>query len=177
MSKFIILDRDGVLNKDTGYTHKIEDLEILPGTVEGLVKFRDAGWKFIVVTNQAGIARKMYCLEDAEKFNRELSDWLANYGIKIEKIYLCSHHPDITGPCSCRKPNTGLVKLAASEFGFNPADCVYIGDKDSDIKLGQNCGGTTVLIENNQYQNQILPDFKAKNLDHAFEIIMKTAQL
>ncbi|OGN02047.1 MAG: hypothetical protein A2651_01345 [Candidatus Yanofskybacteria bacterium RIFCSPHIGHO2_01_FULL_42_12] len=171
MEKYLILDRDGVLIKDKGYVHKIKDLELLPGVVEGLQKFRDAGYKFIVISNQAGIARGLYTRRDAERFNNKLKAILASDGIVLEKFYYCEHHPDINGRCNCRKPATGLVTKAVEEFEINLSDACFIGDKDCDIELGKNCGGITVLIDSGQYPNSVQPDFKAKNLEHAFELL------
>lgn len=176
MSKYLILDRDGTINEDRGHVYKIEDLVILPGAIEGLKKFRNAGWKFIIVTNQAGIARGFYTLNDMHQFHRELRGALGENGIGIEAFYYCPHHPDITGKCECRKPKIKLVKDAARRFGFSEKECVVVGDKDSDIELGLNFGSTTIFIENRQYLNLVHPHFKAKNLNHAFELL-KTAQL
>ena len=176
MAKYIILDRDGIINEDIGYTHKIKDLRILPKVIEGLKKFRDAGFKFIAITNQAGIARGIYTQDDMEKFHNELRVRLAKSYIKIEKFYHCPHHPKLTGNCECRKPNTALVRLAEQEFDFKASESIFIGDKDSDVELGNNCKGTTVLIENDQYPNEIKPNFKAKNLSHAFDLL-KSAKL
>lgn len=176
MAKFLILDRDGVLVKDKGYVHKIKDLELLPGVVEGLQKFRDAGYKFIVISNQAGIARKFYTRKDAERLNDKLKAVLASDGIALEKFYICPHHPDITGPCPCRKPEPGLVKLASKEFSIDLKESIFIGDKDSDIEFGKNCGSATVLIDNGQYTNSVQSDFKAKDLKHAFELL-RTAKV
>lgn len=176
MPKFIILDRDGTIIEDRGYIHKIEDLKFLPNAIRGLKRFRDAGCRFIIVTNQAGIARKLYALKDTETFNQELISKLAALGIKIEKIYICPHHPDFTGKCSCRKPETGLAKLASKEFNMNLKESIFIGDKDSDIELGKNCEGTTVLIGNGLHSNSVQPDFKAHDLNHAFELL-KTVKI
>lgn len=174
MSKFIILDRDGTIIEDKGYTHKIEDLKFLPDAINGLKQFRDAGYRFIVVTNQAGIARSILTTSQLNIFHNELIKQLRAEKINIEKIYHCPHHPQFTGTCNCRKPGTEMVQKAAKDFGFNPANCIYIGDKDSDIELGKNCKGATVLIENDQYTTTSQSDFKAKNLKHAFELL-KTA--
>ena len=169
--KFIILDRDGTIIEDGGYLHKIEDLKFLPGAIDGLKKFRDSGSKFIIVTNQAGLARGKFSIKQLDDFNNELIYRLNTEDIKIEKIYHCLHHPQLTGPCECRKPETKMVQMASEEFGFNPADCIYIGDKDSDIQLGKNCEGTTVLIENGQYPSGFPGYFKAKNLEEAFDLL------
>lgn len=173
--KFIILDRDGTIIKDKGYNFRPEDIEFLPGAIEGLQNLQNAGYKFIIISNQAGIARKYYNIEAANKFNKELAAQLIGYGIKIEKIYICPHHPDITGECSCRKPNTGLALQAAKEFNINLKDAYFIGDKDCDIELGKNCGGKTCLINGTQYKISSHPDLKVRNLKKFCEAITKTS--
>lgn len=177
MPKFVVLDRDGTIIEDRKYVYKIEDLKFLEKAIGGLKKFNDIGYKFIIVTNQAGIARGIFSREQLNIFNRKLIEDLKADGINIEKIYYCPHHPKFTGPCSCRKPEIEMVQRAAKEFKFNPAECIYVGDKDSDTELGKNCGGLTVLIENNQYYNSIPADFKAKNLEHAFELLKTSGRI
>src|SRR3990167_4488528 len=93
MSKFIVLDRDGTIIDDRGYIHKIEDLKILPNAISGLKLFRDAGCRFIIVTNQAGIARGMFTSDQLDIFHNEFIRQLKTEGINIDKIYHCPHHP------------------------------------------------------------------------------------
>lgn len=162
--KYIFLDRDGTLIKDSGYVYKARDLKFLPGTISGLKKLKKLGYKFIIISNQAGIARGFYSSKDAEKFNSELISKLANHGIKIEKIYICPHHPDITGICSCRKPAIGLALKASRKFNINLRNSYFIGDKDCDIELGKNCGGKTILINNGQYKIRAKSNYTAKNI-------------
>lgn len=170
--KYIFLDRDGTIVEDKeGYLHRIKDLKFIPGAVSGLLKLQKLGYGFVIISNQAGIARDLYSLKDAQKFNRALAVRLASRGIKIKKIYICPHHPEFTGQCVCRKPEPGLAKLAAKEFGVNLADSFFIGDKDCDIQLGKNCGGRTFLIENEQYKTTIEPDHRIRNILEAAEII------
>ena len=173
MGKFLILDRDGTINEDRGYIYKVEDMVILPGVLDGLLKFRGTGWKIIITTNQSGIARKLYTVNDLHRFHRHMRGILVENGIDIEAFFYCPHHPQITGRCQCRKPNTLMVMQAAQRFGFNPEESIFIGDRDTDIQLGLNCGGTTVLIDNGQYPNTVNPHFKAGNIDEAFEILKK----
>lgn len=176
-SKFIILDRDGTIIEDKDYIFKIEDLRFLPNAINGLQRFRHAGYKFIIVTNQAGIARGVFNRERLNIFNRKLIEDLEIEGINIQKIYYCPHHPNFTGPCHCRKPNTELVKLAEKEFDFDASSAIFIGDKDSDTELGKNCNGFTVLIENNKYPHNITADLKAKNLEHAFQLLKSSGHI
>lgn len=177
MNKVIILDRDGTINKDIEYAHRVEDLQILPEVINGLTKFRDAGYKFIIITNQAGIARNFYSEVDMHKFNTGLLEELGSHGINIEAIYFCPHHPEFSEECDCRKPKTWLVEQAAQKFNFNPQESIFIGDKDSDIQLGKNCGGITVLIDNGQYENKIVADFRVKNLNEAFEALCNSKSI
>lgn len=173
MNRYLILDRDGTIVEDKAYVHKIEDLVFLPDTIEGLLKFKKAGFKFIVITNQAGIARELYTQKDANTFNEELLLRLRTAGVNIEKIYFCPHHPKFTGDCECRKPKTLLVKQAQSELDFDSKQSIFMGDKDSDVELGINCGGITVRIINEQYPNTVKANYVAKNINDAFEILSK----
>lgn len=166
-----VIDRDGVIIKDKSYVFKIEDLEFMPGAIDGLKKISKFELGLIVITNQAGVARGYYSIDDVNRFNKELIRLLKKEKIIIEKMYFCLHHPDFSGECECRKPKTGLIKQASEEFGLIPGRSFFIGDKDSDTELGINCGGKTILIANNQYSTKVKPDFKAKNLNEAADII------
>lgn len=172
MPKYIFLDRDGTIVADKHYLFRIEDLEFLPRATDGLKKLQKAGYKFIIVTNQAGVARNMYTLEDMQKFHDEMSRKLAEQGISIEEIYYCPHHPEFSGDCECRKPKPGLAKRAALKLRIGLASSFFIGDKDCDIELGKNCGGKTILISNGQYKTVSKPDFTVNNLDEAANIII-----
>ncbi|MBI2035457.1 MAG: HAD family hydrolase [Candidatus Liptonbacteria bacterium] len=163
-NRWCLLDRDGVLVKDRGHTHKISDLEILPNVTEGLRLLKDAGFRFIVVTNQAGIAKKYYTREDADLFNCELQKRLAKENIFIEAFYVCPHHPHHTGECFCRKPNTGMLEQAQKKFFIKPALSILVGDKDSDIEAGKRWGCKTFRIASGQYPAEIKADYNIKNL-------------
>lgn len=171
LQKYIFIDRDGTIVKDAGYLHKIKDIEFIPKAISGLKKLQSMGYQFIIVTNQAGIARNYYSLKDAEKFNNELIRRLKTKGIEIKKIYLCPHHPRFTGQCQCRKPKIGLVEMAIKEFNIDLTESIFIGDKDCDVQLGRNCKGTTFLVKNDQYRTRIRPDFIIKNLEEVSAIL------
>ena len=173
MSKFIFLDRDGTIIKDKipGFVSKITDLEFLPKAIQGLNEMQSLGYKFFIVSNQAGIAKKYYTEEAVNIFHREIVKRLADQRISIEKIYYCPHHPDITGECKCRKPNPGMIHQAVRDFGLDPSRAIFIGDKDCDIELGQSFGAKTILVSNSQYEVRAIPTTVAKNLVEAAEII------
>lgn len=172
-NKAIFLDRDGTINKDTRYVFLIEDMKILPDVVNGLKRFQKLGYKLIVITNQSGIARGYYTLQDAERFDAELARRLEKEGIIIEKFYQCPHHPDFTDECDCRKPKKGLVVQAAKEFDIDPEQSLFVGDMDGDILLGRNCGGTTFRIKNNIHPQTIEPDYYVANLEEMADIVEK----
>ena len=150
-NKFVLLDRDGVINVEKSYLHKIEDFEYEKNVVEGLLKLRDLGYKFAIITNQAGIARGYYTEEDYLKLQSFIEDDLFKKGIKIEKSYFCPHHPDVTGKygveCDCRKPNTGNFELAIKEFDIDVKNSFMIGDKITDLIPAEKLGITPVLVK------------------------------
>ena len=150
-NKFVLLDRDGVINVEKSYLHKIEDFEYEKNVVEGLLKLRDLGYKFAIITNQAGIARGYYTEEDYLKLQNFIEDDLMKKGIKIEKSYFCPHHPNVTGKygieCNCRKPNTGNFELAIEEFDIDVKNSFMIGDKITDLIPAEKLGITPVLVK------------------------------
>ena len=148
MTKAIFLDRDGTINVDHGYVYKVEELELLPGVIDALKLFKEAGFIFIVITNQSGIGRGYYTLEDANKFNKALSKLLANSNIEITEFYTCPHAP--TTICSCRKPSPELINKAIESYNINPSNSYMFGDKKSDIECGENAGVKSFLITENE---------------------------
>ena len=150
-NKFVLLDRDGVINIEKSYLHKIEDFEYEKNVVEGLLKLRDLGYRFAIITNQAGIARGYYTEEDYLKLQSFIEDDLFKKGIKIEKSYFCPHHPNVTGKygieCDCRKPNTGNFELAIKEFEIDVKNSFMIGDKITDLIPAEKLGITPVLVK------------------------------
>ncbi len=141
--KAIILDRDGTLIEDRNYAYKIEDLEILPGVIEGL-KYLQSDFVFFIVTNQSGIGRGYYTVEDFEKFNTHLLKILDKDDIKILKTYYCPHlKEDI---CDCRKPKTKYINEIINEFNVDIKESWMMGDHPSDIGFGINGGCRTVFL-------------------------------
>ena len=140
MNKALFLDRDGVINVEKDYLYKIEDFEFIDGVFELCKHYIDLGYLIFVVTNQSGIARDYYTEKDFTKLSEWMSKEFLKHNIKIEKVYHCPHHPDISGECSCRKPNPGMLLEAAKEFNISLEDSIIIGDKERDIKAGINAG-------------------------------------
>ena len=151
--KALFLDRDGTINVDKGYVYEKEEFEFQPGIFELVKKYAEQGYLIFIVTNQSGIARGLY----TEKDYLQLTDWLkaafSEKGIKIEKVYHCPHLPEISGSCSCRKPNPGMIVEAISEYNIDPATSVLIGDSERDLQAGEKAG-----IGKNLYIQYLLAD-------------------
>ena len=140
MNKALFLDRDGVINADRGHVYLKEHFEFLPGIFETCRKYASSGYLIIIVTNQAGIAKGIYTESDFNLLTEWMVNQFSNEGIKISKVYHCPHHPEITGPCNCRKPEPGMIVKAVSEFDLDISECVMIGDKESDLEAGRRAG-------------------------------------
>lgn len=152
-SKAAFIDRDGVINEERNYVHRISDFVLLPGVVEGLKLLRNAGYRLIVVTNQAGIARGYYAQDEMDRLHDHMRELLAEHGVSLDAIYFCPHHPQgsiehLAIECDCRKPSPGMLQQAAKDFDLNLATSVLIGDKLSDVRAGKCAGvGRTVIVE------------------------------
>ena len=138
MSRFVFLDRDGTLVRDTGYPHRPTDYELLPGVVEGLLALKDAGYHLAIVTNQSGIGRGLYDEAAFHAFNELLLADLAEAGIEITGTFFCPHTPD--AGCSCRKPLPGLFERARDVLGADLAASWAIGDSERDLEAGLAAG-------------------------------------
>jgi D-glycero-D-manno-heptose 1,7-bisphosphate phosphatase len=139
------LDRDGTLNLDRGYTHRVEDLQFVDGVLAAIAKLNRAGLYTVVVTNQGGIARGYYGWEQARSFNRALRARLMADGARIDAVYFCPHHPDgsvaeLALDCRCRKPAPGLLEQAAREWPIDVTRSFLIGDMPSDVEAAHAFG-------------------------------------
>ncbi|MFA4872392.1 MAG: HAD family hydrolase [Patescibacteria group bacterium] len=174
---FIFLDRDGTIIRDIGYPHKPEHIEFLPDAVEGLLLLQGQGYRFIMVTNQAGIARGIYSEKEAIEFTNAVERELAEKGVHILKTYFCPHHPDFTGACECRKPKPGLALQAAQEYNISLQKSFFVGDKDSDVEFGRNCCGITFRIANDLYPSTVAPHYEVKNILEVYTILTNVDKL
>lgn len=153
MAKAAFIDRDGVINEERNYVHRIEDFVLLPGVAEGLALLRDAGYRLVVVTNQAGIARGYYDQAAMDRLHDHLRAQLADAGVSLDAIYFCPHHPQgsvatLAVDCDCRKPAPGMLLQAAKDLDLDLSASVLVGDKLSDIQAGRRAGvHRAVLVE------------------------------
>lgn len=129
--KAVFLDRDGTINVDYGYVYQKDKLKFISGVLEGLKKLQDAGFKLFIVTNQSGIARGYYSVEQMNEFHEYMTEKLKVEGIVIEKIYYCPH---LSG-CDCRKPKLKLFYQAVEEYNIDLSKSYAIGDRIRDLAL------------------------------------------
>lgn len=147
-NKAVFFDRDGTVNVDKKYLFKAADVEFIPGIFELMAEYRQNGYLLFIITNQSGIARGYYSESDFQTLSEWMLGQFNSKGIKISKIYHCPHHPEITGPCQCRKPKPGMILQAIAEFDLDPLKSIVIGDKKSDILAGEKAGiGKNVYIQ------------------------------
>lgn len=153
MQKVVFLDRDGTMNEEVNYLHRPEDLVLIPGCAEAVRRFNEAGYRVIVVTNQAGVARGYYSEKDVAYLHAYLNELLQKEGAHVDAFYYCPHHPEYgigsyKKECHCRKPATGMLEQAAEDLlgGIDKAHSFLIGDKLSDTEAGLRFGVTAVLV-------------------------------
>ncbi|KZN33087.1 hypothetical protein N480_24505 [Pseudoalteromonas luteoviolacea S2607] len=182
--KAVFLDRDGVINHDHAYVHKIEEFEFIDGVFEACQRFTEQGYKIVVVTNQSGIGRGYY---DEAQF-QTLTDWmcaqfLAN-NVEINGVYFCPHHPKKAQPeylkeCNCRKPHPGMLLQAIEEHDIDPAQSIMVGDKGSDMKAAKAAGVTTkVLVRSGQTfdeKDMLAADLVCESLSGVPDLVLKDA--
>jgi D-glycero-D-manno-heptose 1,7-bisphosphate phosphatase len=155
-NKAVFLDRDGVINRERkDYTYRLKDFIINDGVVEALKVFRDKGYLLIVISNQSGIAKKIYTRQDVEMIHDYLRKILAENNLELAEIYYCPHHQTVSR-CLCRKPDSLLLEKAMARFSIDPLQSYFIGDVERDIEAGNKAGVSTIKIEANSSLREIL---------------------
>ncbi|HEX4627230.1 MAG TPA: HAD family hydrolase, partial [Gemmatimonadales bacterium] len=145
----VFLDRDGTIIDDPppGYLHEPDEVRLLPGAAQAIRRLNDAGWLVLTVSNQSGIARGLHDAAAYDAVQRRLVGLLAAHGAHLDGAYYCPHHPDITGPCECRKPGVKLFRDARTALGLDLAASYWVGDRLSDVEPARLLGGRALLVE------------------------------
>lgn len=147
--KIIFLDRDGIINVERGvYTWKKEDFIILKDTVKGLLILQERGYGFIIITNQSGISKGLYGLNDFYEITRYMVDEFNKQGIVLTDVYMCPHHPEQTR-CLCRKPQSLLIERAIARYDIDITNSFLVGDNDRDVQAGTSAGIKSIKMESN----------------------------
>src|SRR3990172_6752341 len=183
--KAAFLDRDGTIIEENGYISKIKQVDFIPGSIEAIKRLKSLGYKIIVITNQSGVAQRFFTEKALKKVHKYLQKELKKNKAGWDGIYYCPHHPRVglkryLKNCNCRKPKTGLVKLAAREHKLKLKGSVVIGDRLSDVGLGKNAEIKSILLftcHGKKESKKITafskskPDFIAKNLLEAAKLL------
>lgn len=138
MEKVVFIDRDGVINVEKDYLYEIEEFEFINGVFESLRYLQDLGYKLVIITNQSGIARGYYSIDDFNKLTFWMLEEFKKENIDIEGVFLCPHGPN--DECECRKPKTAMIDQAKELFEIDLKNSWLIGDKGSDIQTAINAG-------------------------------------
>ena len=176
MERVIFLDRDGTLNEEVNYLHRKEDLVLLPGVAEALGELKRAGYRLVVVTNQAGVARGYYGEDEVVSLHAYMNELLAPQGAQIDHFFYCPHHPEhgigiYKKACHCRKPETGMFEMAEQYYEIDKEHSWMIGDKTIDAE-------ERAEAEENLHEGESLPwDFYVDTLLEAVEEILKSNDL
>ena len=160
--KALFLDRDGVINIDYGHVHTIDKFEFTPFIFNLAKKYYDLGYLIIVITNQAGVAKKLYPIDDVYTINSYMFKEFKKHGIELSAIYFCPHQD--SDNCTCRKPKPGMFKKAVYDFNINVDESIAIGDKMSDLIAANSIGVKELYFYKTQYEEEKV-DFNYKKLD------------
>ena len=185
-NRAVFLDRDGTLNEDPapGYLGDPGKVKLMPHVGSVLFRLHELfSFKFIVISNQSGIARGYLTTKQVEEVNNRINELLMEHNVRIDQFYFCPYHPDFNSAeeCKCRKPSPEMILKAAEDHNIDLSESYFIGDSVSDIECGMNAGTKTILILSGygrdtlyslQKQNKI-PRFVADNFMEAGDIIIK----
>jgi D-glycero-D-manno-heptose 1,7-bisphosphate phosphatase len=131
--KLIILDRDGVINHDRDdYVKSADECIPIEGSINAIVRLNKAGFTVVIATNQAGLAKGKFELEDLEAMHEKITGLVEDNGGEIGAIFYCPHHPDEN--CKCRKPKPGMLDAIEAEFNTSVEGCYFIGDSLRDLQ-------------------------------------------
>ena len=149
MKRAVFLDRDGTLIEDKDYLHRPEDVVIFPGVVEALKRLQDEGFLLFIVTNQSGIGRGYFTMEDCENVHRHIEQKLDKAGVRLTRIYIAPEAPD--RPSRGRKPSPKFLFDARDEFGVDLPRSYMVGDKLIDLECGWNAKTRKSLLVRTGY--------------------------
>lgn len=163
--KAVFLDKDGTLIPDVPYNVNPDLISLEDGVIEGLRLLQQAGYIFVVISNQAGVARGYFQLHELEKVRQKIDFLLNKEGIEIEAYYFCPHHPEgriaeFTRACECRKPRPGMILQAVKDLEISTKDSWMIGDILNDVEAGNRAGCRTIIIDNGNETEWVESSFR-----------------
>jgi D-glycero-D-manno-heptose 1,7-bisphosphate phosphatase len=140
------LDRDGTVIRDEHYLADPARVRLIDGAPAAIARLRAAGIAVVIVTNQSGIARGCITPAQYDAVRTRLDALLADAGAPVDATYHCPHHPDVDGPCDCRKPGPALYRQAMADLGLDATKAAFVGDRWSDTAAAAAFGGLGLLV-------------------------------
>lgn len=181
----IFIDRDGTLINDIELLCNPDDLELLPHTASAIKKINNSNFLSFLITNQPVIARNLCNISVLTQIHKKLETLLGREGAYLNDIYFCPHHPDRGYPeenpdfkidCRCRKPETGMIDRALSDYNIDVGSSWFIGDTTVDVQTGINAGMKTILVKTGKSGQdkkfKVFPDFVFNNVADAVDFIL-----
>ena len=174
MNKALFLDRDGIINIDYGYTYKTCDFKPISSIVDIITKAKENNYIVICITNQSGIEKKLFSLNEFYNFMDVINAYLyKNSGYHLDKTYVCPHDDKVHlksygKECNCRKPRIGLFRKAIEEFSIDVNKSIMIGDKITDVEAAYNVKIKKRILINSRYNNDII---FSEFYTHRFDIL------
>jgi D-glycero-D-manno-heptose 1,7-bisphosphate phosphatase len=169
LHKFIVLDRDGVINEDSPFYIKSPDeWHAIPGSLEAIVKLENHGCKIAIATNQSGVARGYFTKEILAAIHNKMLAQIRALGgsLQMEDIFICPHAPNDN--CECRKPKSGLILEAAAHFKVDPKGILFIGDTIRDFLAAKACGASFILVKTGKGMDTL----KDKNMENMGDFLV-----
>ena len=181
MRSAVLLDRDGTLNVEVNYLHRIEDFVWIQRAPEAIGQLNRAGLPVIVITNQAAVAHGICNESDIKQLHEFMQRDLARYDARVDAFYYCPFHPDgqvaaYRRAHPCRKPESGMFEQAVLEWNIDPKRAFAVGDKNSDVVPARKLGMTTFLVETGYGLNEkhgTEADFVVPDVGTAADQILK----
>jgi D-glycero-D-manno-heptose 1,7-bisphosphate phosphatase len=154
LDRFILLDRDGVINHDSDQFIKSPDeWQPIEGSLEAIALLNKQGYQVAVISNQSGLARGLFNLTTLQQIHAKMLQMVEAQGGKITAIYFCPHGPD--DQCNCRKPKPGMLETFASEYGVDIQNTVLVGDSIVDMQAAQAAGAQFMLVKTGKGQRTL----------------------
>lgn len=167
----LFLDRDGVINPDVGYPHLLQHAVLFDDVTPALYRIQQAGYVLLIVSNQSGVSRGMFCLDAVHRFNGAIAKKLRQGGIRVtsKNFFICPHGPQ--DRCVCRKPRPGLLLEAARQHKIALPVSFTVGDSLSDLEAGRRAGTYTILL------NRIGKPRRKTGADYVVSSLIEVADL
>ena len=145
--KAAFLDRDGVINEDTGYLNNIKDFKWIEGAIEALKILKENNFLIIIISNQSGVSRGYFSKQDVHNLHKWINLQLSEHNVKIDDFFFATEHPDTETSKTRRKPSPRMIEEAIEKYNLNRADCFMVGDKDIDVLAAKNAKIRGFLFE------------------------------